>query len=274
LLMSGASVLAGNLLRLHDPLVWFFGDDAAAVALSFHFGGDFFAELRAVNAADQDPYRLTEHFKRRLDVLPERVEEYMATLNPHLYGKLILGRVTQMVRLVRDYSRIDAESQQAVVRCYLPGIAAHNLAMGVELALAERPSAAAVSSGPVAKKPVTAAEALKQKISLSFDKDTLEKTMEMLSREIDTEIVILGSDLQLDGITKNQSFALNERDKSAGEILRIVMLKANPDGKLVYVIRQSKPGGKEAIFVTTRGAAAKRGEKLPAELEAEPGPKK
>ena len=273
LLMSGESILAGNLIRLHDSLVWFFGDDAAAVALSFHFGDDFFAELRAINSADQDPYRLTEHFKRRLETLPERVEEYLVTLNPHRYGKLILGRMTEMVRLVRDYSRIDAENQQAVVRCYLPGIAAHNLAMGVELALAERPGAA-VASGPVAKKPVAAAEALKQKISLSFDKDTLEKTMDMLSKEIDTEIVILGSDLQLDGITKNQSFALNERDKPAGEILRIVMLKANPDGKLVYVIRQKHPNGKEGIFITTRGAAAKRGEKLPAELEAEPGPKK
>jgi hypothetical protein len=273
LLMSGESLLAGNLIRLHDSLVWFFGDDSAAVAVSFHFGDDFFAELRAINSADQDPFRLTEHFKRRLEALPERVEEYMVTLNPHRYGKLILGRMTEMVRLVRDYSRIDAENEQAVVRCYLPGIAAHNLAMGVELALAERPGTA-VASGPAAKKPVAAAEALKQKISLSFDKDTLEKTMDMLSKEIDTEIVILGSDLQLEGITKNQSFALNERDKPAGEILRIVMLKANPDGKLVYVIRQKHPGGKEGIFITTRGAAAKRGEKLPAELEAEPGPKK
>ncbi len=67
----------------------------------------------------------------------------------------------------------------------------------------------------MATKPTGPAGALKQKITLSFARDTLEKTMEMLGREIDTEIVILGSDLQLEGITKNQSFGLDEKDKPA-----------------------------------------------------------
>src|SRR5262249_45337670 len=50
------------------------------------------------------------------------------------------------------------------------------------------------------------------------------------------------------------------RDRPAGEMLREVLKLANPDGKLVYVIRR-REGGPEAIFVTTRAAAAKRGEK-------------
>ena len=113
-------------------------------------------------------------------------------------------------------------------------------------------------------------------ISLSFDKDTLEKTMDLLAKEIDTEIVIVGSDLQLEGITKNQSFGLDEKDKTAGEILRKIMILANPDGKLVYVIKPAQPGGPETLFVTTRSSAAKRGEKLPPELEStgKPSPKK
>jgi hypothetical protein len=66
----------------------------------------------------------------------------------------------------------------------------------------------------------------------------------------------------LEGITKNQSFGLDERDLPAEEILQKVMLLANPDGKLVYVL---KPGddGAERIIITTRAAVAKRGDKLP-----------
>ena len=84
---------------------------------------------------------------------------------------------------------------------------------------------------------------------------------------------IEGKDLQLEGITKNQSFGLDERDKPADEILRKVMQLANPDGKLVYVLKPLEPGGKDVVFITTRAAVAKRGDKLPPELEQAP-PKK
>ncbi len=143
--------------------------------------------------------------------------------------------------------------------------------MGSELALFDQqgggPSVAAKPATP--QGPTGPAQALKQKISLSFQRDTLEKSMEFLGREIDTEIIILGSDLQLEGITKNQSFGLDERDKPAEEILRIVLNKANPDGKLVYVIKP-KDGGKEVIYITTRAAVEKRGDKLPPELVQNP----
>jgi hypothetical protein len=98
-------------------------------------------------------------------------------------------------------------------------------------------------------------------VSLSFPRDTLERALELLAREIDTPIIILGADLQTEGITKNQSFGLDERDKTARDVLAKVLAQANPDGKLVYVI---KPGeeGDEAIYITTRAAAARRQEPL------------
>jgi hypothetical protein len=71
---------------------------------------------------------------------------------------------------------------------------------------------------------------------------------------------IMGGDLQLEGITKNQSFGLDERDKTADAILRIILAKCNPDGKLVYVVHVKH--GVETIDITTRAAAAKRGEKF------------
>ena len=99
--------------------------------------------------------------------------------------------------------------------------------MGTELALAEAPKSGGTEVKPAAKKAVDVAATLARQVSLSFPRDTLEKSLEMLSTEIGVEIVILGSDLQLEGITKNQSFCAgrtrparpgnSDQDTEAGE---------------------------------------------------------
>ncbi|HEY1598116.1 MAG TPA: hypothetical protein VGG64_00840, partial [Pirellulales bacterium] len=95
---------------------------------------------------------------------------------------------------------------------------------------------------------------------------TLEKALQMVADELGAEIVIMGADLQAEGITKNQSFGLEERDQSAREILQKIMIRANSDGKLVYVIKPPAGGNGEALYVTTRAAAKGRGDTLPAEF--------
>ncbi|MCS5616960.1 MAG: hypothetical protein NZ658_03080, partial [Pirellulales bacterium] len=107
---------------------------------------------------------------------------------------------------------------------------------------------------------------LEEKITLVFAKDTLEKAIQLVSEEIGVPMEIVGPDLQLEGITKNQSFGLDERDRSARDVLATILAKADPAGRLVYVVR--KEDDVEAIFVTTRAAVAKRGEKLPPGQEA------
>jgi hypothetical protein len=171
-----------------------------------------------------------------------------------------------MVQLLSDFTRAGVEDRQAVLRCYLPGIAAHNLLLGAELTLFEQPTSpgTAEAQPPPVKDRAGAAAALKKKISLSFPRDTLDRCMEMFSKEIDTEVVIMGSDLQLEGIAKNHSFGLDERDQAAGDILLKILKLANADDKLVYFIKPK--GSAEAIFITTRAAAAKRGDPLPPDL--------
>jgi serine/threonine protein kinase len=262
---DGKSLLDGELERLRGPLGAFFGEIVQAAALSLNFGQDFFAELR-LYSTDIGPEDLARQTRERLTQIPDQVESYIANLSPHPYGKLVLLRFAPMLRVVDEYTRVGEEENQAILRCFLPLSAGHNLIMGTELALFERGAGAPAAGGAVAKKASGPVEALKQKITLSFTRDTLEKTMEMLGREIDTEIVILGSDLQLEGITKNQSFGLDEKNKPAGEILQTVMMKANPDGKLIYVFKPKNPGEKDIIFITTRASAEKRGDKVPPEL--------
>ena len=74
-----------------------------------------------------------------------------------------------------------------------------------------------------------------------------------------------GHALELEGITKNQSFGLDEQNQTADAILRTILARSNPDGKLVYVVRNK--GGAESIEITTRAAAAKRGDVLPPGFE-------
>lgn len=260
---DGKPLMDGELSRLRDPLSAFLGDSVQAAAVSLNWGQDFFAELR-LYSTDAGPEELARMVRDQLGKIPDQIETYISSMNTSPYSRLVLNRFPQMLRVLDEYTRAGSDENQAILRCYLPLPAGHNLVMGTELALFERGGA----GGSVAKvaKASGPAEALNQKITLSFGRDTLEKTMEMISREIDTEIVIIGGDLQLEGITKNQSFGLDEKDKPAGEILRTVMKKANPDGKLVYVFKPKNPGEKDIIFITTRAAVEKRGDKLPPEL--------
>ena len=92
----------------------------------------------------------------------------------------------------------------------------------------------------------------------------------MVGEDLGIPVVILGSDLQAEGITKNQSFGLEERDQPAREILRKIMIRANPDGKLIYVARAPAGGGAETLYITTRAGARQRGEDLPAEFREQP----
>ena len=55
--------------------------------------------------------------------------------------------------------------------------------------------------------------------------------------------------------------AVEERDKTADAVLRTILAKADPAGRLVYVVHVRD--GQEIVEITTRAAVAKRGDKLP-----------
>jgi len=114
---------------------------------------------------------------------------------------------------------------------------------------------------PAADKPSAALEALKKPMALAFERNSLEATMRLIAEEIGTPIEIIGTDLQLEGITKNQSFGLDEKRQPAEQLLATILKKANADGKLAYVVKPKQPGGPEMIFITTRRGAATRREK-------------
>jgi hypothetical protein len=263
---DGKELLGGNLELLREPLNQFFDVRTEAVMLSAYLGESLFLELRAASPVEIAPEQSAAMLAGNLAGAAESLERYVAAWQGSPYGRMVINRLPRMVQLLADYTRGGAEDRQAVLRAYLPLAAAHNLALAAELCLAERPGALSpvTAAATPAGSSQDAAAALQRTVTLSFPRDTLEHAIELLGKEMDNEIVILGSDLQLEGITKNQSFGIDLRDRKAGDVLREILRLANPDGKLVYVIRAGAQG--EAIYVTTRAAVTKRGEKLPAEL--------
>jgi hypothetical protein len=109
--------------------------------------------------------------------------------------------------------------------------------------------------------PICTQDKLEKTMTLMSVKNTLEKTIQMISSETGVPMTILVEDLQLEGITKNQNISIVERDKTGDHILRTALQKAGPEGKLVYVVSREK--GIETILITTRAAARKRGDILP-----------
>ncbi|MCA9234882.1 MAG: hypothetical protein KDA44_05400 [Planctomycetales bacterium] len=274
---SGNRLLAGDAEPLRTALRILTDDRAAAVALSWHWDADFFVELRAAPVRNSPPQPYSGQLQRQLAAAANSLEEIVAAAPWAPYGRKVLIRLPAMVRAAARYARHGVDAGQAVVRCYLPAAAGHNLLMGAELLLTQSTTAGAASDAATPDAVAAAPQTIEQKLqtitSLSFPKDSLQQALELLSGDIGVPIEILGGDLQLDGITKNQSFGIDLRDRPAAEILLEVLLRANPDRtatgpadpkqKLVYAIRPGANGQPGRIVVTTRAAAAKRREPLP-----------
>jgi hypothetical protein len=252
----------------------FFGSDVRAAEISASLTSDnLFAELRIRGPLDRPADAFARRFQQRLVRLPDTLKKYLAGLKLQPYGKEILNRFPQMIKLLGEFTRAGGEGDQTVMRCYLPVAAAHNLLLAGELTLAESANAlsGANAADSAGAKPQSISEKLQRKTTLTFVNEPLDHTMALLADDLGIKIEILGPDLQLEGITKNQAIRdLNEKDKPAAEILRNIMSKANPDGKLVYVVKPRAPGGEEVLFITTRAAAKKRGDKLPDDLAKPP----
>ena len=243
-----------------------------AIAFSFHLADNLFVELRVYDNFGQAAQKAARELERRVAQLPKQVSNYVRDLQMSPYSKPVLWDYKDQLDVLHRFTRLGVDGKQIVFRAYLPVVAAHNLALGAHLALLENPGSGApvavVASSQASNKPQTVAERLKKKTTLSFPRNTLEMSMKLLGDDIGVEIIILGNDLREEGITKNQSFGLDEKDQPADEILLKIMKLANPDGKLVYIIKPKEGGGEDVLYVTTRGAAKKRGDKLPPELEA------
>jgi len=92
-----------------------------------------------------------------------------------------------------------------------------------------------------------------QTVTITSTKDTLEAYIRLLAHLSGVPITINVSALQMEGITKNQSFGLDERDQPARNVLEAILAKADTQGRLRAILRATDDG-KTAIDITTRQA--------------------
>jgi len=287
---EGEPLFAAERAKVRQALAWLLGENLQAVCSSGNFGDEFYFEMRMLASLDKEPYQLAQELRDRLDKVPAALEDYFVSLNPPPYWKKLALLYPGMVRELLAQMRVGVENEQAIANSVLPATAAHNLVLGGELLVATTPGqAASVGAAPAATGPKTIAEALQWKTSYSFDQQSLEFAMRDLAEDVkgnlknapfEFAIKIIGDDLKIDGITRNQSIRdFKQENQTVAEILTALVRKANPvttvkdpsekDQKLIWVIGPDPDNpGQQIVLITTRAAAIAKKYTLPAPFVA------
>ncbi len=273
---DGRSIFTGNNEKALGPVSWFLGDGLKAAMVSLHFTDQLYFEMRMESDIVVDRYTLATQFRDRLQEMPQAIESYIVNLNPGPYWRAVAFRYPGMVSFLHEHTRIGVEGNHAVINTILPVVAAHNLVFGGEMMLASTPGAVVASTAaPQETGPQTIEEVLNSKISISFDQDSLEFSMQNVVKEVTSTyqlpfefaIKIIGDDLKLDGITRNgQIRDFQQEDKTVAEVLTAMVMKANPvttvtapnqkDQKLLWVVAPAPDNpSNRIILITTRQVA-------------------
>jgi eukaryotic-like serine/threonine-protein kinase len=276
---DGKLLFEGQKEKALDQLEWFLGTGLKAGMVGLHFGEPFYFELRAQNDVTVDPVTLASNLRARADEVPMFMEDYLIKLNPPPYWARVHARMRDMVYELQAQLRSGVDGDQAMINSVLPEVAAHNLAFGGEMLLALAPGGSPAMPGSVAAAktvPQTIEELLNSPLTLSFGSNDMILAMQELEGAVgDTfvglpfpfKITIMGTHLQLEGITKNQRINdFDMKDAKVSEILTAMVRKANPittvkdpsetDQKLIWVVAPDpdNPANK-IVLITTRKSA-------------------
>jgi hypothetical protein len=287
LFRDGRSYAIGEGGEFRRPLEWLLGDELKACLLSFQFDDPFYLEMRAYGQVNHDTPALAVELQSRLKDAPDLIEAHFQEYYPPTYWRRAALRVPQMVRFLHQQTRVGVEDNQAIVNAALPPTAAHNLTFAAKMLMtspASDPAAVAVAPD-VPAAPKTIEELLSSTMNLSFDQKSLEFAMRDLAADVkeahptltfDFQIKILGTDLQLNGITRNQQIAdFSASNQTVADVLTSLVMRANPvttvqnpsdaDQKLVWVIGPDPDvPDHQVVLITTRDAAARKSYTLPA----------
>ena len=266
LVHDGRGLLPVVTMPLLGPIKDLLGADCPAAAVSIHLDGRTYFELDAVSPAVGSARALDQQLEIALQQVPQKTESVISGRELDPYGRRLVMRLPEILRLWQRYLRVGIEGRNLVVaNAYLPEMAAHNVVLACSILLDQ------IHANPLESKAEqkidvdlqqSAMARLQKPVTVMFDSDTLETAIEILSEVVGIPIEIAGEDLELEGITKNQSFGLAERDNSAEEVLRIILKKSeSKPGQLIYVFRGD--GDQEKIVITTFQAALQRDEPIP-----------
>jgi serine/threonine protein kinase len=281
---QGQNLMGPRAKRLNRELSIMMPDEVRGGLVSFHLDGECYCELILdknvdLKALDLQTMMAAEFRKQR-----DQLMLFVAKIPSSQYWDVVRIRYGGMLADFYKNLRWNVEYGQVVANCWLPPMAAHNLIAATEHAI----SFSAGTGGTVA--PVyTGPQTLEELLAMKRDLNIANPPdLNVLISDLQTEIKdgvgklpfafnirLIGSDLEKDGITKNQRPSeLVIEQKSVSEILTSIMIAANPSKditgandpmcKLIWVLGDDPENpGQTAVLITTRTAAAAKSYQLP-----------
>ena len=96
------------MLRGQDSLPrrrFFFSDNVRAASFSAHLTGEnLFLELRVLGAVERSAEAIQKQMRERVEHLASDAETYLAGLNLQPYGRQVLLRFPQMLRVMTEFT--------------------------------------------------------------------------------------------------------------------------------------------------------------------------
>jgi hypothetical protein len=280
---DGRAIWAEPYVALRQPLLDLLGEGIGGASLSVHADEGVLVELRLIGPVEEHPLTVAAVRRERLSQLPEQVTRYLEHLPLDRYWQPLAIRFPRMLQFLTEQLRVGAEGSAAVLSAVLPPEAAHNLMLASELALANGRAAATLPTEPTR---LGMDALLTQEVSLRVDQQSLDGVIQDLAESVRAQtghssftIEIVGADLELEGITRNQQIrGLNVAPGPLRKTLTELVRQANPirvadpredSQRLVWVVA---PDGEATILLTTRSAALEKRYTLPQEFLAAPVP--
>ncbi len=296
LFADGRTLLQQHAPEVIEPLRTFLQPDASGVLLKTTldhqwYEGDpqWYVELRVMPGPGTTAAAVARKMEASVAGLPAWAENFLIQSSPDASWRALALRYPQMLYTLKKFARYGISGDAATTNIYLPAEAAPNIGLATLLA-ANTPRGGARPAMVVApsavQDPLTLTQMLELPLSVSFEQESLEFAGQAVMDELKSKLpegsaepkyVLLGGDLQKEGITQNQQIRdFKATDMPLREILTQLVMRANidksvtsatqPEQLLVWVVAPNPNSpSEEAFLVTTRAGAAGKYE-LPKEF--------
>ncbi|MEO1614231.1 MAG: protein kinase [Planctomycetota bacterium] len=291
LFADAREVLAGSLPELTTPLKQWLIPDVAAMLISADVeDGRTYLELRQSPSGSTKPSALLRTFREVVERWPGWADDFIVRSVPDPAWRLLANRLPMMTRFAGGQMRSTQIGESVVASMYLPNEAAAQLSLATTLALNTPPGDDLVASATPTTESLSVDQMLDRPMSISFLQLSLQFAVDAVSDEFRQSLPegitppvmrIIGSDLQLNGITQNQQIrGFDRSDIPLRRVLTELVLGANPDRtaggpddpkqSLIWVVHPTgKPPEETEILITTRDAAEGKYD-LPEEFRLKP----
>lgn len=269
----------GTKQRLLEGLYDFWSEESQAVSLGLQLSETALVEVRMIARENLQPRRLAAILKRKLNALATKTSDFLGRAELDSHWQPLALRFPAMVRFATSQTRLADEGKQVAFNTALPVESLHNLLLASELSFSS--TMRDTTTAPIVDRSTwTLDRVLAHSMNVRFEQKSLEVAIRDIAQDVrdeltglpfQFEIEIVGTDLEPEGITRNQQIRnFAESNRTLSNVLTALAMKANPDQsvtsasdesqKLVWLIDKTRAG---RLLLSTRAAANARQIELP-----------